>query len=671
MESQAAALENIVKLKDGTQDAESLSHLEAVEQFMTEAVRHLKSAAEDGRPSALRLALPQEQGAYQALLKLQAREFEVTRQQQQRNQQNAQRQQQQTGPSQQQLQQLELNQEENRYETQKLAHDQQEDPARRETRQALNRLRELASRQQDLNEKLKEIELALQEAKTQQERETLERQLKRLREQQQEMLRDLDELRNRMEQPPNAQAMEQARQQVDEARRNVKEAADALEQGMTSRALNEGTRAERKLEELREDFRRKAAGQFADDVKQMRQQARELAQKQDELAHKLEDLNKEGPRTLRDQGERKQVADGLEMQKQRLGDLLDQVRKTSEESEAGEPLLSKQLYDALRNAQQRKIDQALEISRLLVDKGLNEEAKQVEPQARKGIGELKQGVEKAAQSVLGDEAEALRRARAALDQLAKDVQNEADAKDPASASQQLADNRRPGQERQPRQSQPEQGQPLQGQPQQGQPQQGQPQQGQPQQGQPQQGQPRQGQPQQGQPQQGQPQQGKPQQGQPQQGQAQQSQPQQGQPQQGQPQQGQPRPMPTFLTQRSQNSTGSGPHGPITGEDFRDWSDTLRDVEEMIDNPKLREEAARIRDRAKAMRAEFKRHGKEPQWDDVRKLIVQPLTELRDKVDDELARRDDRKPFVPIDRDPVPSQFSDLVKKYYEKLGTGE
>ena len=40
---------------------------------------------------------------------------------------------------------------------------------------------------------------------------------------------------------------------------------------------------------------------------------------------------------------------------------------------------------------------------------------------------------------------------------------------------------------------------------------------------------------------------------------------------------------------------SGPQsGPLTGGDFRKWADRLRDVEEMLDDPALRAEAARIR-----------------------------------------------------------------------------
>ena len=115
---------------------------------------------------------------------------------------------------------------------------------------------------------------------------------------------------------------------------------------------------------------------------------------------------------------------------------------------------------------------------------------------------------------------------------------------------------------------------------------------------------------------------------------------------------------------------TGPHGPIVGEDFRDWSDRLRDVEEMLDDPDLRAEVARIRDEARGIRSEYKRHSKEPNWSLVRSLIAQPLVELRDRIREELLRRESDKNLVPIDRDPVPRQYSNAVDRYYQRLGSG-
>jgi hypothetical protein len=130
-----------------------------------------------------------------------------------------------------------------------------------------------------------------------------------------------------------------------------------------------------------------------------------------------------------------------------------------------------------------------------------------------------------------------------------------------------------------------------------------------------------------------------------------------------------------------NRPGAGPRtadradsetSPLLGEDdFSDWSQRLSNVEEMLDRPELRNQVAQARDRARATRSDFKRQNKPPRWDMVQKDILKPLLEVRERVADELSRRDSSDSLAPIDRDPVPNKYSELVKKYYEKLGSGQ
>ena len=145
---------------------------------MKDAAKQLGAVIQKSSVAGLTPALAAEQKAYQALLKLRAREFEVIR----RNS----RQQRQSGRnssgnrSQRQLQQLELSDEQNRYEDQRTARSQQanlsqREQQQRETNQVLNRLRELAQRQNDVNNRLKELQSALEAAKTQPAREEIER----------------------------------------------------------------------------------------------------------------------------------------------------------------------------------------------------------------------------------------------------------------------------------------------------------------------------------------------------------------------------------------------------------------------------------------------------------------------------------------------------------------
>jgi hypothetical protein len=108
--------------------------------------------------------------------------------------------------------------------------------------------------------------------------------------------------------------------------------------------------------------------------------------------------------------------------------------------------------------------------------------------------------------------------------------------------------------------------------------------------------------------------------------------------------------------------------PLTGDDFAPWSDRLREVEELVDTPALRTEVARARERARQMRQEFRRNQTKPDWATVRLEVLKPLVEVRGAISEELARRDPRENLVPIDRDPVPGRYSDLVRQYYERLG---
>jgi hypothetical protein len=98
---------------------------------------------------------------------------------------------------------------------------------------------------------------------------------------------------------------------------------------------------------------------------------------------------------------------------------------------------------------------------------------------------------------------------------------------------------------------------------------------------------------------------------------------------------------------------------------------MRDVEEMLGDPQLSAEAARIRERARALRADSKRHSAPPNWDLVKLQVAEPLAELLDRVHIELLRRTKSDSLVPLDRDPVPAEFAEQVRKYYERLGTGK
>ena len=582
----------------------------------------------------------------------------------------------------------------------------------------LDRLKELAKRQQGINEQLKELEAALRTAKTETEKEELERQLKRLRDDQQQLLHDADELRNKMAQSSQQEKLNDTRQQLEQTRQQMVDATEKLREGQLSQALSAGTRAERELQQLQEDFRKQTAAQFADAMRTLREEARQLAENEKQLAERLAALQDDAKRSLRQSKDRQNLEAEFKEQRQQTNDLVDAAKTVVEQSETAEPLLSKQLYDTVRSSREMKTDQALNATSQLLRAGLLPEAQKAEEQARAGIDRLKQGIEKATEGILGDEVESLKRARRELadlaDQLDKEIAMQQPGGEKKPGEQGDGQPAKPGQNGEPSgqnegsqndgkppgaKSGSGEGSPKEGDPSQEsdaqagtgkQPRQGQKGQGQLGKGQ---GQPE-GKPGQSPEGKGSPQDGKPSpngppgqggsqgQGAGGQGDSPGDQPPGSEPSiqpgkaglRGPSQRGGAKPSPGKPQGGDQGGqgggAGSGNEGPLTGEKFSEWNERLRDVESMVSDPKLQAEVAKVRERARSVRAEFKRHSQTPNWDLVRTTVREPLTELQRQLAEEISRRESPDSLVPVDRDPVPTRYRDLVRGYYERLGSG-
>ncbi|GDX10931.1 hypothetical protein LBMAG57_27030 [Verrucomicrobiota bacterium] len=734
-DSQEEALGMAQKLAEKIEEPKSAAMAATVMQEMQRALGLLTTAEKATAP--LTDALAAEQAAYNALLKLAAHEFRVQRNQQQQGKGKGQQQ----GDKQRaQLDQIEMKDEKKRYEKQSEAEQPQNDQ-QKEQLAVLNRLKELAQRQQDINERVKELQNAIEEAKTEKEREEAKRQLKRLREEEQQLLADADELKQKMEKQENQSRFAEERKQLEQTRNDAQQAAESMQKGETSRALAEGKRAEQGFQKIRDDLRKKASGQFKDEMRQMRADARELAQKQEKIAEDLSAKPQEKERrTLDGSSPREKLAQEFEQQQKGLGDLREQMQRVSEQAEAAEPLLARQLYDTLRENAQAGTDETLKKAGELSRRGYQSQVKQFEEKARGEVEKVKKGVERAAESVLGDEAEALRQARAELDSLGKQLDREmaearpdlaqnskagqgkgADSREgageknsePGKGGEAKADGEKSGGDGEKKTS-GQQGDSQKGEGQKADSQKGDGQKGDGQKGQGEKGDGQKGQGEKSDGQQGEEQKGGGQKGQGQQGKGDGEGKQgggkggtgaDGQPQnlqgaaEGQSGGGKPgaprggeqpggKPAGSRLadiassagSRNGGNNAGGGGGGgldggprfdqraPLTGDGFVDWSDRLRNVEEMLDSQQLRREVAEIREAAKVVRSEFKREGAQPKWDIVKSQISKPLAELRNRVSEELARRESKESLVPIDRDPVPVKYSDRVRRYYEELG---
>ena len=169
----------------------------------------------------------------------------------------------------------------------------------------------------------------------------------------------------------------------------------------------------------------------------MRAEARKLDEDQKKINEQLDAWEQKPERSLRESDERKQVRQQVaEQQTKRLEKVLDRMRKTTEQAEDTEPLLAKGLYDAVRKANEQKVPEALKATQQLVDAGIPRRPPRPAQHAGQGLEQLRQGVEHAAESVLGDETAALRRAQGELDDLADQVNRE--------IAQESADGRPPG-----------------------------------------------------------------------------------------------------------------------------------------------------------------------------------------------------------------------------------
>ena len=664
-ESQNSAIEMLDQQAAMAEDAEQQATLAKARGYMQETVSHLQTAFQDEASGPLSQALVAAQKADQALLELRSLESDVVQNQQQ----------QQSGggggnrQQRQQMQQLQLENDENRYAEEQTAEERNETNEDRENRQVLSRLRELARRQNDLNERIKELQSSLEEAETNEEREEIEERLKRLREEQQQILRDTEDLQERMENPENQKEMSEQAEQLEQARESARQSSDALQEGDVTRAAAEGTRALRNMEELRDEFQNRSAGQFDQQVQRLRNEARDIEKEQQDIAREMEQAEEQEvtpEKRLSDDPPENDLEDRLSEQSTKLESLREDIRETIEEAEEFEPILAEKLYDAYRRTQQESPSEAIDSTRQSLRRGFVDDAQREQRRAARGITRLREDIDEAAESILGDETDALRRANREIERLVDAVEQERERANPEqtdsnsedsatansaaedaerqanstaeSQSDRAAENAGGGRGSPPNEEAAASGQGTT---------------------------------------------------------EEETNPSEtpsnaaGESATGSSEgaggggRNRPNNQPSLRGREGQDQRGwqgANPeinygeeswNNPLTGDDFMDWSDRMRDVEEMVADPELRGEAAKIREDARAIRRDFKEGSGAPNWELIRLKVIEPMVQLQDRVQEELIRRSGDKSMVPVDRDPVPAEFESGVQSYFEKLGRGK
>ncbi len=456
------------------------------------------------------------------------------------------------------------------------------DPEGAAARQILSRLRDLANRQKDLNAAINELLIALQRANDETEREDLQRQLAKLRQEQLENLAELDRLTQPRpelrEQPPKTAQQSE----MESARRDLNAAAEALEKSNPAEALANGRRAEEKLEDLRRDLEAQAANAFADELRNLRTAARDLAEEQRAISQALTDTPPQSSPTERQRPDLTDTTPAptdlpgrLTRQREQLAKTTAALESLAEETAPTEPLLADNLTDALRETARAGTEQTLERASRFSQAGSPTFAKTASDQAAESLDQLAADIATAAASILGSEEKALRFAQSELDQLTQQI-TENNPSPPT-----------PGESPSPGQS--------------------------------------------------------------------------------------PGPPATASNPGQAPSTSPPPitnhQSPITGptSTHSAWSDRLRNVEELIDLPEVRDSIAQAREFVRSTRRDAIRGSRDPQWDLVATEILAPLAEAQTRLREQLARLTKEDPLVPIERDPVPAQYTESVKTYYEQL----
>jgi hypothetical protein len=399
------------------------------------------------------------------------------------------------------------------------------------------------------------------------------------------MLSDLDDLRQKADQSPNRSSMSEAARQLEQSRAEAQRAAQELAGQSVSQALAAGTRAQQNMQNLRETLRSQTSSQFGGEMRQLQKQARDLARQEEEIARGMESLQNPDHQSLDNSAPRKELARNIAGQQSGLTNLLSSLQDVTEKAEGTEPLLSEQLYDTLRRASQLHTESILEAGGELLDRGFLAKASEAERAARTNINEIRQRVERAAETVLGSQSEALRYAQAELNDLSKQVErglttnSVQGAATPTNSTPAMsaATNAGGGADR----------------------------------------------------------------------------------------------LGELVRQSGGHDGGAGSNGPILGDDFANWADRMRDVEQVVESDALRNRLAAVRERVAAFRAEYRLHDRIAPAAVVRLQVLEPMTEVRRRLQEDLARLENARSLVPLDHDPVPDNYSELVRKYYEKLGGGQ
>ena len=607
--SETKVLERAQEKAEGESDERRRGfYREAVLQ-LEKAVRELQASASD--TARVPAAIEAERAAYAALTHVVPSSYMMTHS---RNP-NAARMEEKTG----QMSNLDFAKREDRYQSKSDAMGDKEQEERSQMEELLAQLRALARRQEEILERMRDLESRIRDSSDEKEREASKRDLKKLSDEQRALAQELENAQHKAAERNEALATQT--QELDAARQAAQRAAAALEKGSLDEARASAARSSEKLRAGGDTLRQQLSGRTREAARELQERAQELASQEKKIAEAL-DHQKQGPARLAEPGLDKEV----ESQRKRLKALQEEMQRAAEATEVSEPLFSKALQDAHRSTVQHQIELKFKVVEDAIASRRQDVARRAEKSAADDVQELARAVEKAADEVLGDDAQALRQARAAVDKIARELSEEAGLTMNGQPGRPIEDASRAadrpateaiqaGSKDDPEGAGSRRGEAG----------------------------------------------GKP-----------------GAVSRGAPTlgpEGSGRSAEDTLNRRGARGTVGGDHlggsGGLPAQAFGDLLNRLDRVESLLERPQLRAGVARVQQAAEELRAEMKRKASKPSQHQLQQSLMAPLTELRDAISSELARREGRESDAPVDRDPVPRKYETSVRRYYEALGGGK
>ena len=159
----------------------------------------------------------------------------------------------------------------------------------------------------------------------------------------------------------------------------VSEAAEQLAQNNAAEAPTAGRRAEREFEQMRDEFRQNAAGQFNEAVREFQQEVERLSAQQEEISQRMAgDPGTSEDTGLRGDGDdRGELSENLREQAEDLGILLEKMQETVEQAEESSRCLLNDFMILYRETKQRQTERKLEEAANLLERGFQPQAEEL------------------------------------------------------------------------------------------------------------------------------------------------------------------------------------------------------------------------------------------------------------------------------------------------------